>query len=106
MAIRINQGQKNWDAHQFKGLKDGGIVTLQCKLCDAPLVDVWVTLPDETMITEIVAKCPHCNGQSFSKKFSGSYHLGHTNFTTMIDFEMKGDVLTVLTAKGGQKWKV
>lgn len=105
MGIRIAQDHKDWDKHEFKGLKDGGTTLLKCKACEAPLVEVWVTAADNSVETEVIAECPHCNSKSFKKKFFGAYHLGHTDYTTMIEFKFEGDLVTVLTAKGATKWK-
>jgi hypothetical protein len=105
MGIRIEKDHKDWTTHEFKGLKDGGKTILNCKNCEAPLAEVWITLPDDKIFTEILAECPHCKSKSFKKKFYGAYHLGHTEYTTMIDFKLEGDVLTIQTAKGGNQWK-
>lgn len=73
-------------------LTDGKHEIVHCSNCGKHLVDVWITQPDFEMTSEIVAECPYCGDKSFPKKVEGSFHLGHTDDTTIDHMENKLDL--------------
>lgn len=66
------------DEEHFECLVDGGHQYLCCSNCDAALVDVWVTNPEEKSSWKMKAKCPFCNDYSYPKEVKGRFHLGGT----------------------------
>lgn len=57
-------------------LADGGHSYLSCSDCNAWLVDVWVTRPNEEMVWKLQAECPFCGDRSFVTELKGGFHYG------------------------------
>jgi len=70
---------------------DGGDVMVHCSNCEAPLAELWVTRPEMSIKTEVVAECPHCGDKSYIVELEGKFHLGHTDVTTVVNIEMESE---------------
>jgi len=75
MQVTIKQSSEN-DVPEFKGLKDGGHHHIRCSNCNAPLVDVWITRPDEDVVWSLQFNCVHCEDHSFIQTVKGGFHIG------------------------------
>jgi len=62
-------------------ITDGEHVILECRHCNAPLVDVWVTSPEVVMVSRIQASCGHCDNKSFIKTVHGKFYVGETDYS-------------------------
>lgn len=75
MGVTIREANEE-DLPELKGLKDGGCQSIRCSACDAPLLQVWITRPQEEVVWTIQAICGHCGDHSFNKEIKGGFHLG------------------------------
>jgi hypothetical protein len=58
------------------GMSDGGHTYLSCSNCNAILVDIWVTRPNQPIECKVQAKCAFCGDRSFVKLIKGGYYHG------------------------------
>ena len=90
----------------MRKLQENKVNTLNCANCNAPLVEIMVTRPDEDINFKMQADCPHCGDKSFIKTFKGGFHYGSTEYTTVVSFgDLNDEVLIIKTAKGEKAWK-
>ena len=89
------------------GLSDAGHIILECSNCLCPLCDVWITLKEVPVVSEIYAICPYCNDKSFPKTVNGSFHLGATDYSVIdtIQEDTHGQFV-VQCAIGEKKWQM
>lgn len=66
-------------------ITDGEHVILRCSNCNRKLVDVWITSPEEVVTSTVLAKCGYCGDKSFEKKIKGSFHIGATDESLILD---------------------
>ncbi len=57
-------------------LQDGGHVYVSCSNCDACLMDIWITRPNETEVWNVIAECPFCGDKSYMVEIHGGFHPG------------------------------
>lgn len=73
----------------LKGLKDGGIITLNCTSCQRELLCLQLTsIADEpiaSVLTRIAAKCGFCGGYSEVKQVAGQFYPGAPSDNIVID---------------------
>jgi hypothetical protein len=90
------------------GLINAGNILLRCNICRAPLVDVWITRPNEGVDIpgfnrrvewDLQADCPHCGNKSPKKRILGGFMLGDTEYTRYIDFPEEDGVIHIKTVK-------
>ena len=84
------------EAMQNTEICKGEHIFLQCSSCQEDLVDIWITKPDVSLKTKMVASCCFCDNKSFSKVIDGSFHLGvteKTNISTCESLDDDDDVL-------------
>lgn len=67
---------------------DGGHKTISCSNCRKELLDVWLTRPDASMQTKLVAKCPFCGDKSFAINIIGLYHIGTPDGVVLLDTDI------------------
>lgn len=87
---------------QFHGLEDGGHVVVRCSNCNVPLLDIWVTRPQEEYEWNVMANCGHCGDHSWPVSFKGGWHYGPTEYVALKDApepSEDGKVLVVDTIK-------
>lgn len=58
------------------GLSDGGHHLINCRNCNTPLVDVFITKPEINIELEILAECGICGDKSWQTKVKGGFHIG------------------------------
>lgn len=105
MVKRIELNKTEAEApEQLQGLKDGGHTIIECSACGAPLVDIWVTRPDEDYDWSLEANCPHCGDHSFVVEVHGGFHQGHTDYTTVVSFDTNGETIVFETKKGKKEY--
>jgi hypothetical protein len=78
-------------------IKDAGHIILKCSNCGKELVDIWITHPDMSVLTTIVAQCCFCGDKSFSKKIDGIFHVGPVNGVNITDFLTENDIYIIKT---------
>lgn len=71
--------------YNWQGLEDGKHNVLECKECQRPLADIWVTKPHDISLN-YMSVCPFCGGQSQIIAVAGLVHIGG------VDKEVFGDV--------------
>lgn len=88
-----------------KGLKDGGSRLICCASCKAPLVNIWVTRPDEdTKVTVNKIKCPYCSDSSFKTEIKGGFHYEGTDYTDVAMIEWT-NCLNFTVVRGQKKYE-
>ena len=60
-----------------------------CSNCKKDLCTIKVIRPQAKIHSFIVAECPYCNDKSFKKEFFGSFCIGGSDSTNVIDYPMK-----------------
>lgn len=50
-------------------------IHFDCRVCGAPLADIYVTPTSEAINWSMQANCPHCGDSSYVKEFEGAYSL-------------------------------
>lgn len=89
------------DIPEFKGLQDGGHNIIECSICKCPLVDIWITRPDEQSEWKVgVIDCPHCKDHSFATTITGGIHIGPTQYTKLADIKYEGKAVKIFVVKG------
>ena len=72
---------------------DGGSVFVYCSNCNAPLAELWITRPEMQIKSEVVAECPHCGDKSYITELYGKFHLGQTDYTSIINQALEIETL-------------
>lgn len=95
MSVRIWQYEPS---EIIEGLVDGGMSSIKCSSCKAPLVDIWITRADQPITWKVKAGCPFCGDGKPSKlhgsywvTFEGGIHYGATDKTFPDAIEMLTD---------------
>lgn len=57
-------------------LQDAGHTILSCSSCNAQLLDIWRTRPNEPQIWKCRCNCPFCGDKSFITDVKGGFHVG------------------------------
>lgn len=58
------------------GLTDGGHIYIDCSNCNAALMDIWRSRPNESHTWKLRASCPFCGDKSFIVEVKGGFHPG------------------------------
>ncbi len=74
MSAKLNAGVATSRGPQ--GLSDGGHVHPSCSNCDALLMDIWVTRPNDPFRWKVRCNCPFCGDDSFTVEVRGGFHYG------------------------------
>jgi|SRR6185312_13670527 len=81
-------------------ISDGGHVILECSNCGCPLVDFFITGPQNKVETIAKCNCPYCGDSSFEKIIKGTFHLGCTAFTAIDSIDSTENRIQVTAVKG------
>ena len=74
-------------------MKDTSFI-IYCSSCQKPLMDVWI-INNESKVTKVRAKCPHCGDKSYWKEVKGKFALGTTAETDLGHMEYTETTLEV-----------
>ncbi len=92
----------------LNGIVDGPHHFFSCSKCKAPLADIWVNHPDESMQWNFIAECPHCGDKSYKQTVYGSFFIGETveiaKYTKVSDYDISTDPIIIKTVKVNN-WK-
>ena len=61
---------------------------IKCSNCKKDLCLIKITRPQAKIRSYIVAECPHCGDKSFKKEFFGSFCVGGSDITNVINYPM------------------
>lgn len=80
-----------------RAARDGDIVDrepiiIKCSNCGKELVTIKVTRPYAKIKSFIIAECCHCSDKSFKQEIIGSFIIGGTDITSIIDYPMETDI--------------
>ena len=76
----------------MKGLKDKGVVTLQCVDCSKSLLCLQLVGNNaESTVTKVVVKCNMCGGYSTVQEIIGPFYPGAPNDSMLFEIEEPSD---------------
>ena len=91
---------RNPENFQPTGIIDGKHYFFECSNCKAPLVDIWVNYPNDS-VWNFIAECCHCGDKSYMQKVEGIFLIGGTEesqkYTAIDDFNIEDDPIIIKT---------
>lgn len=57
-------------------IRDGGNIVMACKVCESPLLVLWITRPEAKFDWVIKANCPYCGNETEKQEIHGMFHYG------------------------------